>query len=142
MQLYQSASIWLSKAGIELAEKQYNAKYMGGWCIKDKHGNWSELPVDVFYQPNPNRELGHSHYFGLFGRGNEIMITDAQSAFSKVPLLGILEDGLVYVSRFRHDAVATPLGKFIDGGRDYIHSNFAGNFIKVSVYDHEFVFEE
>ena len=49
------------------------------------------------------------------------MITNAASAFSG-QINGILEDDIVYVSRYRHDFTRTPRrGSSIDGGRDYLN---------------------
>ena len=129
-----------SKFAIQMVEREYKAKYMGYWCIKRDDGVWSEIPLDVFYQPNPDLEKGHSYYFGLYtvpGRG--VFIADASSAFSE-PITGILtDDGEVIVSRYRHDCVMK--GDYmIDGGRDYTRSG-GGKFVNVTVKDGEFVLE-
>ena len=109
---------WISGAQIPKMEEYYKSKYMGYWTIKGKDGEWTEEPVDVFYNPNPDVSKGHSHYFGLFLKNNSLMITNAESAFSG-PIVGVeCEDGEVLVSRFRHDYVMKG-NKFIDGGRDY-----------------------
>lgn len=141
MKLSQPSPYWFKKEGIEHIEKEYNVQYLGPWCVKNKHGNWSEFPLDVFYAADPDKSKGHSHYVGFYREGGHIMIADASSAFSKLPMLGIEEDGLVYVSRYRHDATGPSSGFYIDGGRDYLHTNYAGNLVKVSLYDNEFVFE-
>ena len=134
------------KYAINIIEEQYGAKYMGYWCVKRADENWSEKPMDVFYQPNPDVSKGHSHYFGIFtvpGRG--VYITDAKSAFEE-PITGLLtEDGEVLVSRYRHDCVTK--GEYmIDGGRDYLRTSGAsvggGRLVKVTVVDGEFQFEE
>lgn len=109
-----------SREEIAKIEKHYNAKYLGYWCIRDNIGNWSDVPVEVFYQPNPDISKGHSHYFGLFVLWDNVMITNAESAFSS-EITGIVEDGIVYVSRYRHDFTRTPSGNNIDGGRDYLN---------------------
>lgn len=122
---------------------QYNAKYLGSWCIKDKNGNWSERPVEVFYQSNPDKSKGHTNYFGIFITSyNQVMICNAESAFSE-SITGILEDGLVYVSRYRHDYVGTPKGSVIDGGRDYTRVPSLADdskFVEVQVIDGNFCF--
>ncbi len=91
--------------------------YMGYFAIKTKNGNWSDSPVDVFYQPNPKTELGHSHYFGFFIRDDSAFVTDAQSAFEN-PLIAALSNDFLYISRYRNHFLEFP-GGFIDGGRDY-----------------------
>ena len=132
------------KYALNIIEEQYKAKYMGYWAIKRDGGNWSEMPVDVFYQPNPDLSQGHSHYFGIFTvPGQGVMITDAASAFSE-PITGLLtNDGEVIVSRYRHDCV-TKDNCMIDGGRDYLRtsgSNTDGKLVKVTVVNGEFQFE-
>lgn len=116
---------------------QYGARYMGYWPIKNGYG-WAG-PVDVFYQPNPDTSKGHSHYFGMYrDKDGEVMITNAESAFSE-PITGLLtDDGEVLVSRHRHDFVSKG-DYFIDGGRDYVRSS-VGPFVAVTVKDGEFVF--
>jgi hypothetical protein len=123
-------------------EEWYGAKYMGYWAI---HGtadySWSDSPVDVFYQPNPDVSKGHSHYFGMFRNENsQVMICNAESAFSD-PITGILtEDGEVIVSRYRRDFVLKG-NYFVDGGRDYTRSS-GGKFVDVTVKNGEFVLDE
>jgi hypothetical protein len=108
---------------IKLIEEKYGAKYMGYWCTKRLGGSWHEVPVDVFYQPDPDTEKGHTHYFGVYRNdAGLVMITEASSAFSE-PIAGsICDDGEVIVSRYRHDYVAMK-GAMIDGGRDYVRTN-------------------
>lgn len=110
---------WIKQAGINKACELYNgATYMGYWSVKRRDGNWTDDPVDVFYQPNPDKDKGHSHYFGLFVRDGKLFITDAASAFAD-PIFGIItDDGEVIVSRYRHNYVEKD-GYMIDGGRDY-----------------------
>jgi len=127
---------------IKILEKHYGAKYMGYWQI---YGNpnyrWSETPVDVFYQPNPDVSKNHSHYFGMYRNENaEAMICNAESAFGE-PITGILtDDGEVIVSRYRRDFVLKE-NYFIDGGRDYTRSS-GGKFVNVTVKNGEFVLDE
>jgi hypothetical protein len=132
---------WLNEAGIKKTEELYGAKYMGFWCTKRSDGNWNDTPVEVFYQPNPDTEKGHNHYFGLFKRmGNGVLfITDATSAFSD-PIMGIeTDDGEVIVSRYRHDYVEKDK-YMIDGGRDYLRTS-GGPFVRIRVEGPEFVIE-
>ena len=131
---------YFNEKQIKIAEEKYGAKYMGYWCTKRPDGNsWNERPVDVFYQPNPNLELGHKHYFGLLIQDGILYITDATSAFSETIGGIITEDGEVLVSRFRHDYVTKEGGYMIDGGRDYLRSSLHPT-ISVEVKDGEFVF--
>ena len=113
---------------------------MGYWCGKTTTGNWGERPLDVFYQAEPDE--GFSNYFGLIIKDDKVLITNAESCFSN-PMIGIVEDDTVYVSRFRHDYVQTPNGKIIDGGRDYVKTDqVSENFVTVTVSDGEFIFEQ
>ena len=128
------------KNGIAKIEKHYGAEYMGYWTIQETNGNWSNSPVDVFYQPNPDVSKGHSNYFGMFHDYRKVMICNAESAFSE-SITGILtDDGEVIVSRYRHDCVIKE-DYMIDGGRDYTRSS-GGKFVNVTVKNGEFVLEE
>lgn len=110
----------LTNDGVPVIEAKYGAKYVGPFCIQDMRGNWTHDPVDVFYQPNPDIEKGHSHYFGIFRRDGEVFICNAASAFD-VPLTGLVAgNGEVVVSRWRHDFRQAKDGTVaIDGGRNY-----------------------
>lgn len=129
-----------SRKGIAKIEKHYNAKYLGYWCIRDRIGNWSDVPVEVFYQPLPDFSKGHSHYFGLYVLWDNVMITNAKSAFSS-EIAGIVEDGIVYASRYRRDCTKTPSGSSIDGGRDYMWLNGDSELKLVSVNINNGLFE-
>lgn len=115
---------YLDDNGIAKVETAHNAIFMGYWAIQDRSGNWSETPVDVFYQPDPDVQKGHSHYFGIYRSysANTWMICNAETAFCD-PLYGVCCDtGEVIISRFRHDYV-TRGNYMVDGGRDYLRSS-------------------
>lgn len=133
-----SVGYWLSEANVKTVETGYNAKYLGPWTIKDRSGNWTNYPVDVFYVESPDTSKGHSNYFGLFKKGDSLMICDASSAFSE-PIVGLLaENNEVLISRYRHDYVKK--GEvFVDGGREYLRRS-AGKMVEVNVYCGEFNF--
>ena len=131
-----------NKSGIQKIEEMYGAKYMGYWATKRPNGNWNELPVDVFYQPNPDTEKGHTHYFGMY-RQTDVYITDASSAFSD-PIYGVDVGGRVLVSRYVHD-FSEFNGWFIDGGRDYCRTNimdYASKRVKITVDKDQFILEK
>lgn len=109
-----------SENNIKTIEEKYGAKYIGYFCTRKSNGAWNDLPVDVFYQPNPDVSKGHSHYFGMFRQIGNVYITDAIS-ITENPMLGVIaNDGEVVVSRYRHDYRRSNDGSvFIDGGRDY-----------------------
>ena len=129
---------YFNEAAILKAEEMYKAQYMGFWCTKRPDGNWNERPVEVFYQPNPDLEKGHSHYFGLLvDHLDRVMITNAESAFSE-PMTGVIcEDGEVLISRYRHD-YRTKGDRMVDGGRDYTRSSLHPTAL-VIVKDGEFL---
>jgi len=144
--------------GVEKIEKLYNAKYMGYWCTQRKDGNWDEVPTDVFYVENPDITKGHTNYFGLTIQNGTVLICNAESCFNE-DIVGLVENNEVYVSRYRHDQVITPLGMMIDGGRDYCHTSKVGvpnseielaemklsnvnRFVKVTVNKDKFEFSE
>lgn len=129
---------WLDRASIKKVEELRGAKYMGYWCTMNPKGFWNEQPVDVFYQPNPDLEQGHSHYFGIFIKENSVFICDAASAFSETIGGIITEDGEVLVSRYRHDYVTKEGGYMIDGGRDYMKASLHQT-VAVNVKDGEFI---
>ena len=132
---------FFKKDKIKIIENHYGAKYLGYWAVKWSESlGWSSFPVDVFYQPNPDVSKGHTHYFGMhISERGDLMISNAESAFSE-PITGVLtEDGEVIVSRYRHDYVVKD-GQMIDGGRDYVRSS-GGKFVSITMSNGEFVLE-
>lgn len=135
MKIIQNKNYWGLK--IEAIEKKKNAKYLGDFAIKDIWDNWTDSPVAVFYQENPNRDLGHTNYFGIFAKmeilpsifqaeGEELQrkwyICNGSSAFSK-PLWALKTPIGVLLSGYPHDYIEKE-GYMIDGGRSgYIRYN-------------------
>lgn len=125
------------------AEEMYNAEYLGYFAIKDKHGNWTESPVEIFYVKDPDYALGHTNYFALYYRNaldtnNGVYISKGDSAFSDIINCIVCND-VVTFSRYRHDFRETNVG-FIDGGRDYIRvgGNPIPKLYNMTVSDGEF----
>jgi len=127
---------------IEYAEKKYNAKYIGDFCVKDNYGSWSEKPASIFYTENPDTSKGHTHYFGLFctykinelGKSeiDKVLILKGDSAF-ETPFIGLqTKKGDILISCFRHHFNGTS-EEFIDGGRDYQRYSTPAKFVKVEV---------
>lgn len=143
MELESRKPYYFTQEGIERIEEMRDATYMGYWCGKTKSGSWAERPLDVFYVPNPDTDKGHTHYFGLLLNGltKDVMITDASSCFSE-PIVGLVENDIVYVSRYRHDYVNTPSGGSIDGGRDYTKTSVPVNLVNVTVNKDTFEFSD
>lgn len=117
---------------IEKVQSQYNAKYVGEFCLPTKDGSWSESPVSVFYVEKPEKPE-YSNYFGLFTREGKTFITDALAA-AEAPFFGIVaNDGEVIYSAYRHDFTRSKDGSvFIDGGRDYVRRSL-GSLVKLKI---------
>lgn len=106
---------------LPVVEEMFGGKFIGDFCVKAKGGGWTDSPIAIFYQPNPDTEKGHSHYFGIFiDDNNKLVITSGDNVFSEEIIGIVADDGEVIISRWRHDFV-TSIDKsvFIDGGRDY-----------------------
>ncbi len=110
-------------ANIEVVERKKNAKFVCETCIRTSNGNWSDEPVQLYWQENPPH--GYSNYFALFVRENiidgsaSVFIASGASAVEE-PIRAVRHNGEIGYSRYRHDfrwvggqEVA------IDGGRDY-----------------------
>lgn len=120
---------------VSVIEKAYKASYIGFWTIKGKHQNWTDMPVEVFYQPNPDASKGHSEYFGIYlDQYDRLMICDAAS-FCPPEGIGVtIVNDEVVASHYRHDMRYDSNGAaFMDGGRDYTRSNGVGVFGKMTV---------
>lgn len=140
MKIEERKPYWFTEKGVKAVEEQKGAKYIGYWAGRTNLDTWGEKPLDVFYVAEPQE--GFSNYFGLIVKDDKVLITDALSCF-RDPMIGIVENDIVYVSRYRHDYVETPSGKIIDGGRDYVKSDVEPeSMITVTVKDGEFIFEK
>lgn len=133
---------FLSEVNIQITELVKEAKYMGYWSVRAKNGGWTEMPIDIFYQPKKTHP-DHSDYFGIFKRDGKIFICDGASAFAEPIRVLVTKDGKVLVSRYVHNYVGDEKGSFVDGGREYMRSSVipgdrVGSF---TVKNGEFVFE-
>lgn len=117
--IYPMEPYWFSPEQIQLVEEKYNATYIGPFARAQNNG-WTEIPVDTFYQPNP--QPGHKKYFGLFRhhRNGAVMITN-QSKAMKHEYSGVrANDGEVLFSRWIHDFRTSQDGSVsVDGGQYY-----------------------
>lgn len=143
MELEKRKPYYFTDKGIEQIESMRDATYIGYWCGRTKDGDWAEKPLDVFYVKEPDTDKGHTNYFGLILNPltDQVMITDASSCFND-PITGMVEDGIVYASRYRHDYVQTPSGSSIDGGRDYTKTTLPCDLVRIEVIDGEFEFSD
>jgi len=109
---------------VEAVENKKNAKFICETCIRTANGNWSDEPVQLYWQESPPVK-GYSNYFAIFVRRDlidgtpRVFITSGETAV-KEPINAIRHNGEIGYSRYRHDfrwvggqEVA------IDGGRDY-----------------------
>lgn len=106
---------------IRKIEEHYNVRHMGFYDIPGRDG------IDVFYQENPRRDLGHSNYMGFFYHpvtAIPYVCNAATIEAATYPAIRIGDQFLV--SRFRHDYKTHECGAMIDGGLDYqrINPNF------------------
>lgn len=108
---------WLDVHKVLAMEQYSRCNFVGQLCLKDINGNWVNEFAYVFYEPMPNVELNHTHYFAIIKRNGSTFITKGDSSVEGV-FAGIEEDGIITISRYRHDFRQTNSGA-IDGGRDY-----------------------
>lgn len=120
--------LMLDKAGPfeRKVEEQYKAFYMGFWELANGSA------CRIFFQPEPQFDLGHSHFFGIIvilpgpidyaGKPEEIYIINGKSAF-ETPMAGIMNPSTaeVIISQSNHDFRTFRGGgnTCIDGGRVY-----------------------
>ncbi len=110
----------LSLNGIKIIEEKYNVSYIGVWQPMKNNGSYNDLPLDVFYQENPDIAKGHSNYMGVYTNVNQVFITNAASCFAKtITAIKGRNTGLIYVSNYAHDFKYCRGAGFVDGGRFY-----------------------
>jgi hypothetical protein len=108
--------IKFSLEDIEIIEEHYHGKYLLEICTKCKGGGWSDFAGTIFYTEKAHPQ--GSNYFLLYNNPYEgLMITDGLPAI-KDPIKGLLIDGAIIYSRYRHD-YREYNGIIVDGGRDY-----------------------
>lgn len=95
-----------------------NAKYVGQFPLRDTRGEFTDFHTEVFYEPNPKVELGHSHYFAIYVRGDSVYITGAAHVEKLILSVYTDSEGDLIYSRFQHDfrSFKTEIGSVsIDG---------------------------
>lgn len=114
-------------------ENYYKAKYLGDFSIKDNNGEWTNLPVSVFFCEFPLKP-NHKQYFGLLPNLKGISICDATSILSE-PITGVIADNnQVIFSGYTHDYATSDDGSvFIDGGRSYTRTNNIDRMCKIKI---------
>lgn len=133
---------------INRIEDAYGVKFIGDFCVKLANGDWTDFPVAIFYQANPNRELGHSNYLGVHRTHWATsppawIVTNGESAFSEGIMGVVADDGEVIYSKYRHDYVTSVDGSvFIDGGRNYTKTSLTRKIVKLVINKDHFDIEE
>jgi len=93
---------------------------------------------DFFFRPTPHPKFGNKfvgvkvHEFDP----EKIVIVNADKFIEDSIFQTITDDnGIQHYSSHRHDYVSLDDGRYIDGGRDYPHTNSDGDILKVSFVD-------
>lgn len=132
---------------IKKVENHYNVSYIGDFQIKSGD-NWTDFPVSIFYQPNPDFDKGHSNYLGIYKKVHfnfltveaisKVILCDGKYAFDEA-LTGVLcDNNEVIISCHRHDYKTSSCGKyFIDGGRNYLRTKRNPTYVKVAIKEDE-----
>lgn len=102
---------------VPMSEDFYGSSYVGQFPCPIGNGRLSEdKPMDVFYQPNPDRTKDHSNYFGLYIKFGKAYVCDA-SYVKDLEFTGIEGlDGYIHYSTYQHDYRQVDSGVAIDGG--------------------------
>ena len=127
----------LTNEQIKKIEEVKNAKFVCDTQLPTKNGNWSDIPVSIFYG-NKEHPVSKSRYFGIFfDENNKIMITDGSSVVDSLISAVCSDDGEIIYSRYRHDyRISKDESVFIDGGRNYIRSN-TSNVVNLTIKNGE-----
>ena len=118
---------FLSREGLKevLLKAGPHAKFIGSWAVRTRDNSWSDFPVDIVYIPNPDISGFPGILTGYWREYSGAFKGNVESSFKgdNTYINCLVEDNVVYVSKFRHDFVKTPNGQYIDGGRDYTRTN-------------------
>jgi hypothetical protein len=123
MQINMGEPYWLFDRK-QVQRLEPSAIYVGDLAVRGLKGLWSDVPVAVFYTPEP-REGRTNHYFGVYKSQTRRdmptwMICDATSA-AEHTWDGLEMKGEVIFSRWRHDFRSFSFGgPCVDGGPDYL----------------------
>lgn len=91
----------------QVLEKYPTASYVGQFPLKLKSHtddtSFTDWYADVFYEPNPRKDLGHGHYFAFYVREGSLFVTGAEHVEDLV--LSVFTDlkGDYIYSRYQHD---------------------------------------
>lgn len=86
-----------------ILKKHPGTSYVGQCPLKLRNGQMSDWVADIFYNPNPNKALGHGHYFAIYFRDGHMYITGANHVES-LRFTGTVDDnGNIVFPMFQHD---------------------------------------
>lgn len=117
-----------SEKNINALAEHFKGVFICFSALKGISSDWTDSAYAIFYKKNPNRELGHDHYFGIrAGLNDKVYIASAKSIMMPTTIQGLRTiDGHFIYSSCRHDyatyevTVDNKLYTYmIDGGRDY-----------------------
>jgi hypothetical protein len=87
----------------EFSGCSYVGQFPGGRRKDNGSIDFRDSAVDVFYQPNPDRSLGHTNYFSVFNHQGSVYIANAEYV-TDVLLNGIIDsEGDILYARYQHD---------------------------------------
>lgn len=91
------------------------SRYVGQFPLKARGGDMTDFAADVFYEPNPDVELGHSNYFAVYRTADGAFITNASHVETLILLVYADSDGDFIYARYQHDF--RPFDdNYVDGG--------------------------
>lgn len=119
---------------ISAVENHYGVKYIGDFCLRNRDGGWCNWSAAIFYQDNPNIDLGHTHYMAAYVDRGRVYVSKGDSAFAE-PIVGVVaDDGEIIYSRYRHDyRTSSDNSVYIDGGRDYVRTDGIGKTVQLVI---------
>ena len=98
---------------VDVVLKHYPTfQYVGQFALKTRTDH-TDFPVDVFYEPNPDVEQGHSHYVAVYVNDGKAMITNAVSVTDMVFTGSYTDDDTIIYPRFQHDF------RYFNGDRNF-----------------------
>lgn len=125
----------LSPEGIKKIEQVRipGSRYLFDTELKGSNGQWTNLPLATFYEPNPKFELGHTHYFGIYRHPvmKSFMIVEASASLDADIIAIASQNNELIHSRYGHDYRSSKDETvFIDGGRSSTRYGFSLDYTK------------
>lgn len=123
-------------------EQHYNVKFVVVTQVKTCDGNWTDGEFYIFYQANPDKQMGHSHYMGYGFDKTGGYVFNALPYVNSLGGISAVKNSLtgeVIYSKYRHDYVTMESDPniFIDGGRNYTRMGGSGTPVTLQIVDDE-----